>query len=920
MVPTRSTSTTNHAALSYQEWDAMARRFSARRAGATQRDGRNRASLQRRLSLHTYLVPLTNASSHVPLFYTSHPDLSRLTSWCLVSLGASDSRHDGPDSSPDTTPGGRMERPLDIPLYSSRSGASAQVRLHHLVDHCSIALHDEIAERKPLPHHDAPTFPLKRGIRQHRTGRTSYFLFDTDPLPPHVLDHANASLILGATRYTCRIVGFSLDGLALAIDADLPTVLHDAQLTLETPRLLEALDKRLQDVLKHPEMFTVTQGLHASDPHATPMPLDVAAIPPAPQLNPEQYTAYETALRQDLTYIIGPPGTGKTDLIATLVLALQEMGERTLLCSPTNTAIDLIIDTILEKRPTLPAGQLLRVGSPSPDSTDRAQMVNLEALTLAANFQLEETIARLNRHLTDLDTDLDTARAFLDTITQHQPAIDAWQTAQQTVTRLTQTMTVLQHTRDERALVLRDLMHQIMQQQHTPAVFRLFQQPSRETLLEQHFTLSHRQQQDLDALADLTRQLTAAQTALAQQQETINQATPVITWDTTVWTPAELTALIATLTQSRTTLLQALHHHEQQLRLTEQDFVEQSQIIGTTLTRTYTSRLLHDQRYDTVIIEEASMGAFPAIFHAACLSTRRVIIVGDFLQLPPISTAKTPAARQWLGRSIYQIAQVQSGDDARIVALNTQYRMHPTIAAVASRLYAKAGLDYHSAPNMAALRAPITDLAPAPGSALIFVDTQDGQPTTLRDHTGSPYNIYHALLCVELAQQMLATPGPHPSITIVAPYCAQVKLLDRMLRHEGLEKQVRIGTIHQFQGSASDVLIFDTVLTENVSRSMLGSTSPDAHPHLLINVAITRAKGKLFLIGHGDALSTLARHPDPILWDCVQQAQTRGTVIPALSLVPALTCQVGQSILHSTDSLHTVLPTRPRTAPLLHAV
>jgi|CXWL01.1.fsa_nt_gi hypothetical protein len=813
-----------------------------------------------------------------------------------------------------------MDQPLDIPLYSSQSGTSAPARLHHLVDQCSIALHDEIEERKPLPQHLSPTFPLKRGIRQHRTGRTSYFLFDTDPLPPHVLDHANASLILNATRYTCRIVGFSLDGLALAIDADLPSVIEHAQLTLETPRLLETLQTRLQDILKHPEMYTVAQGLHACDPHAIPMPLDVLAIPPAPQLNPEQYTAYETALRQDLTYIIGPPGTGKTDLIATLVLALHDMGERTLLCSPTNTAIDLIIDTILEKRATLPAGQLLRVGSPSPDSSDRAQMVNLEALTLAANFQVEDTIARLKRHLTDLETDLETAHTVLDTLRSHQPALDALQQAQQTVTHLTQTLTVLQQTHDERALVLRDVMHQILQHQSTPAVFRLFQSTSRDTLLEQHFGLAHRQQQDLDALTEVTRQLTLAQSMLAQQEQRMTHATPVITWDTTVWTAAELTALIGTLTQSRLTLLQTLHAHEQQLRLTEQEFVQRSQIIGTTLTRTFTSRLLQDQRYDTVIIEEASMGAFPAIFHAACLSTKRVIIVGDFLQLPPISTAKTPAARQWLGRSIYQIAQVQSGDDARIVALTTQYRMHPTIAAVASRLYAKAGLDYHSAPNMAALRAPITDLAPAPGSALIFVDTQDGQPTTLRDHSGSPYNIYHALLCVELAQQMLSTPGPHPSITIVAPYCAQVKLLDRMLRHEGLEKQVRIGTIHQFQGSASDVLIFDTVLTENVSRSMLGSTSPDAHPHLLINVAITRAKGKLFLIGHGEALSTLARHPDPILWDCVQQAHTRGTVIPALSLVPALTCHAGHAILHSSDSLQSLLPPRQRTAPLLHAV
>lgn len=812
-----------------------------------------------------------------------------------------------------------MPHPIDIPVYSSRSGASAHARMHYLVEQCSLAIQDEIDERTPSSRQDSPTFPLKRGVRQHRTGQTSYFLFDTDPLPSRILDHAQAFLILGAHRYPCRIVGFSVDGLALAIGADLPGCIDDAQLTLESPRLLEALDTRLHDMLKHPQMFDIAKGLHACDPHATPNPLSVLAIPPAPHLNPEQYTAYETALQQDLTYIIGPPGTGKTDVIATLVLALHEMGQRTLLCSPTNTAIDLIIDTILDKRPTMPAGQLLRVGSPSPGSSDRAQMVNLEALTLAANVQLEETIARLNAQLTDLDTDLETAQTCLDTLTQHQPAMDALQSARRTTEFLTHTSSVLQHTVNERAFVLRDLMGQIMRLHTMPAVFRIFQPSSRETLLEQHFTLAHRQQLDQDALLSCMAQLTTARAMLLRHQEAVIQAMPGM-WDTTVWTVEELTACVETLTRSRQAMLQAVHRQEQQRRRTEHDLVAHSQIIGTTLTRTYTARPLQDERYETVIIDEASMGAVPAMLYAACLSTRRVIIVGDFLQLPPICTAKTPTAKQWLGRSLYQIAEIHSGDDPRIVALSTQYRMHPTIAAVVSRLYAKAGLEYHSAPDLAAQRASITNLAPAPGSALIFVDTKDGRPTTGRDHASSPYNFYHALLCVELSRQLTSTQGPSPSITIVAPYCAQVKLLDRMLRHHGLDKQVRIGTIHQFQGSASDVVMFDTVLTEHVSRSMLGSTHADAHPHRLINVAMTRAKGKLIVIGHHGALSTLARHPDPILWDCVQHAHRHGTVIPGPALVPALTSQVGHAMWHATDCLARVLPTQPETAPRLQAV
>jgi hypothetical protein len=113
--------------------------------------------------------------------------------------------------------------------------------------------------------------------------------------------------------------------------------------------------------------------------------------------------------------------------------------------------------------------------------------------------------------------------------------------------------------------------------------------------------------------------------------------------------------------------------------------------------------------------------------------------------------------------------------------------------------------------------------------------------------------------------------------------------------------------VHRFQGRASDILIFDTVNTENITRSMLGSQFEDACPHLLINVAITRAKGKLIVIGHGEALAQLQHSPEPILWECISIAKEDGVAVSACSVLPALKMHIGASIFQSDASLIAVL-------------
>jgi hypothetical protein len=75
------------------------------------------------------------------------------------------------------------------------------------------------------------------------------------------------------------------------------------------------------------------------------------------------------------------------------------------------------------------------------------------------------------------------------------------------------------------------------------------------------------------------------------------------------------------------------HHRERRHR--EAGVVDGARVILATMTNVYISALLQPQRFDVVIVEEASMAILPTLFYCASLSRNRLIMVGDPRQLPP---------------------------------------------------------------------------------------------------------------------------------------------------------------------------------------------------------------------------------------------------------------------------------------------
>lgn len=752
--------------------------------------------------------------------------------------------------------------------------------LHELIHSLRRALRDELNSRQ-TPNNGKPiSLPLRDGRVQGRYGRHHRITFHSPMMPLQgYLQDTQGELVIDGRPHPCVILGLTIDQLTLSLTAELADYIPEARLSIDRMRLLLALDKRLANIHAHPQDYLTNLAMKCFTPSARPEPIgSTVEIAPDPTLNPEQYEALLRAVQYDFSYIWGPPGTGKTMVIGSSTKIAYERGDRVLIVANTNTAVDQALESVLDKLPALPPTALVRYGLSADDAPGHLRFVTLDHLTEGA--------------MTNLQAELATLQAEEQRLTQRTAQLD----------------TVRQLHRELEALDLRyaETAHQVVQlaglvaeqHNHHQSLDDTYEAAREELAL--FWNASRWRRLFLRNPADIQADLFTAQLSLEDSTATLTHLTAEVaaaeqsctdllasrrlllhSLDTHGPLPP-LDQLDTILHMERRQLIE-LHHAitrcQRQIVTTEERLIQQAQIVATTITRTYTAPVLDRERFDVVIIDEGSMASPPALFTALCLARRQVMIVGDFLQLPPIAESTTTHAKQWLATDIYQLAGITSDQDPRVAALRTQYRMHPDIAAVAACLYQRSGLAYCTDDRTREARQKLVDHAPIPGKALAFIDTSDRHSWVEKDHKGSPSNRYHATLAVALAKQALSPSRPEsPTISIITPYRNQVRLIQEMLDQAHLTPSVEVGTIHSFQGRQSDIVIFDTTVTGDLTRTMLGKCTGDQAPCKLMNVAFTRGKCKLLIIGHRPSFATLANVPDSLLWEALRLTSTKDCV------------------------------------------
>lgn len=533
-------------------------------------------------------------------------------------------------------------------------------------------------------------------------------------------------------------------------------------------RLLQALDEL--DVDRHGvEVALRMFGKQPATRTPTPLRSDHAG------LDASQLAAVQLCAESDLAFVWGPPGTGKTMTLSHVVEELLAQGQRILLASTTNAAIDQILAK-LATRPWF-AG-----------AVEQATLVRLGRST-AETFgtELADVVAR---HHGAHRSAIDRLRARIaDVATQHRFA----------------------------TALAAELAPSIQAQTS------LFAAPAarlRATALAPVFGLE---------LADVI----AAQPAAAQARA--------------------LELRIARLERVRALARARVAAHQAADRELEDRIVAEARVVMSTLTNTHLAPVMKEQRFDVLIVEEAGMATLPALFYAACLCQKRVIVVGDPRQLPPIVQSDDANVRRAIGRNVFEVAVPDPLRSDVVALLERQYRMHPAIGALVGRLFYGDRL-VHAADR--AETEAIAARAPHPGRPIVLVDTT-GRTSCERSAKGSSrINRASAELTADLAADTVRAGAT--SVGVITPYAAQAAEIRRLLAARGLANAIECNTIHRFQGRECDAILVDLVDAPPMRPSMLVTEAPN-----LLNVSISRARGKLVLVA--DVAHFTAAAPDGIV-------------------------------------------------------
>lgn len=302
--------------------------------------------------------------------------------------------------------------------------------------------------------------------------------------------------------------------------------------------------------------------------------------------------------------------------------------------------------------------------------------------------------------------------------------------------------------------------------------------------------------------------------------------------------------------------------------LINESLFNEARVVACTLTGS-ANRVLMGKKFSTLFIDEAAQ-ALEASCWIAIQKAGRVILAGDHMQLPP--TVKcVDALRAGLGRTLMESIADNKPQSVRL--LQVQYRMNEQIMEFSSREFYDGKVC--SAPSVK--HRGILDW----DTAIEWIDTSDevqmenylaGQvqeqeelpavkmsfEESVMDDFTSRSNPEEARLTIHVLRTYLEKIGKHRflqerlDVGVISPYKAQVQLLRAMLRKDAFFKPFRplisINTVDGFQGQERDIILISLVRSNDAGQVGF------LHDLRRMNVAITRARMKLIIVGHGTTL------------------------------------------------------------------
>ncbi|KAJ3676832.1 hypothetical protein LUZ60_002556 [Juncus effusus] len=279
--------------------------------------------------------------------------------------------------------------------------------------------------------------------------------------------------------------------------------------------------------------------------------------------------------------------------------------------------------------------------------------------------------------------------------------------------------------------------------------------------------------------------------------------------------------------------------------------------------------------FDVVVIDEAAQALEPATLIPLLLlksKGTKCIMVGDPKQLP--ATVISGVASKYL----YECSMFERLQKAGhpVIMLTEQYRMHPEISRFPSlHFYENKLLNGARASEKSAAFHEIKYLGP-----YMFFDIIDGQERQSRS-SGSQslcneFEIEAAVDILKFLKNRYESEFMCKKIGIITPYRSQLyQMRSRFNSFFGPESvsEMELNTVDGFQGREVDILILSTVRASDRSGPTGGGIGFVADVRRM-NVALTRAKFSLWILGNAKTLSV-----NPHWYDLIQDAKNRNLFV-----------------------------------------
>lgn len=612
--------------------------------------------------------------------------------------------------------------------------------------------------------------------------------------------------------------------------------------------------------------------------------------------NEYQLEAMRKVLADDLTVVTGPPGTGKSELVANILVNLVVAGKTALLVSNTNEAVKVVHERLEGLFP----GILLRTGNKEARQSLRGQLDEAMAKlgrssrplrkdAMAVRWQrIIELRWRLQRWrdmqelYASLDDDIDQGARFLGTdrkrlvqvLSKSEPAariqtyFELWKIAEARSTG---------HGIGLVDRLLSKLFPERLAGRAKRAASKVVNTIGPEGL---DIAFGTRQPSltgrfDAQAIGDYLRVLAAFE----QQSDTVAELDASvgsvrieeqISFEQDAFCDLSRVAVgesyLSKLKSSQQGLLRAFIQQVVDRR-PSRDVVRPQMATAvlaglplwtSTLKSLASTFPLSPALFDYVIFDEASQvdlpSAAPALYRA-----NRAVVVGDPMQLSHVASL-TPQRDETIARqfnvdrwtslypgrvrysdvSLYRAAERVPGSEP--IMLRQHYRSQDAIADLCNRVFYDGQLDIR------------TDLTKRrlPTGITWGVTWHHVAGTASKHPAGSRYNVAEAEAAVELLCRLVeAAKGSDLTIGVVTPFSRQERILQeavtkRLTPAQIEQHQIKVLTAHKFQGREADVMVASLVVSGR------GDGSDDRwfnnYPQIL-NVALSRARNSLYIVG-----------------------------------------------------------------------